>query len=65
LRAISPRHPRTETLFQRFPFVDILVNNLGIFEPKPFEQDSDEEWRRYFEVNVLSGIRLSRTYLPG
>jgi len=55
----------TEALIQRFPFVDILVNNLGIFEPKPFEQIPDEEWRRYFEVNVLSGIRLSRTYLPG
>src|SRR5882724_8769291 len=55
----------TETLVQRFPFVDILVNNLGIFEPKPFEQIPDEEWRRYFEVNVLSGVRLSRGYLPG
>jgi NAD(P)-dependent dehydrogenase (short-subunit alcohol dehydrogenase family) len=45
--------------------VDILVNNLGIFEPKPFENISDEEWRRFFEVNVLSGVRLSRAYLPG
>src|SRR5882672_12012237 len=55
----------TETLLQRFPLVDILVNNLGIFEPKPFEDISDEEWRRLFEVNVLSGVRLSRAYLPG
>ncbi|PYM52889.1 MAG: oxidoreductase [Candidatus Rokuibacteriota bacterium] len=42
-----------------------LVNNLGIFEPKSFEDISDEEWRRFFEVNVLSGVRLSRAYLPG
>src|SRR5579864_1842104 len=48
----------------RFPSVDILVNNLGIFEPKPFEQISDDDWRRFFEVNVLSGVRLSRHYLP-
>jgi len=52
-------------LFQRFPAVDILVNNLGIFEPKPFDQIPDEEWRKFFEVNVLSGVRLSRAYLPG
>jgi len=44
--------------------VDILVNNLGIFEPKVFEQISDEDWRRFFEVNVLSGVRLSRHHLP-
>src|SRR6185295_11924947 len=55
----------TETLLQRFPLVDILVNNLGIFEPKSFGDISDEEWRRFFEVNVLSGVRLSRAYLPG
>jgi NAD(P)-dependent dehydrogenase (short-subunit alcohol dehydrogenase family) len=42
--------------------VDILVNNLGIFEPKPFNEISDDEWRRFFEVNVLSGVRLSRAY---
>src|SRR6266481_2550479 len=54
-----------ETLLQRFPLVDILVNSLGIFEPKPFEDISDEDWRRFFEVNVLSGVRLSRAYLPG
>src|SRR6266480_3909312 len=55
----------TETLLERFPFVDILVNNLGIFEPKPFEDIPDDDWRRFFEVNVLSGVRLSRVYLPG
>jgi NAD(P)-dependent dehydrogenase (short-subunit alcohol dehydrogenase family) len=51
--------------FQKFPDVDILVNNLGIFEPKPFEDIPDEEWLKFFEVNVLSGVRLSRHYLPG
>ena len=50
---------------QKFPDVDILVNNLGIFEPKPFEQIPDEDWVRFFDVNVLSGVRLSRHYLPG
>jgi len=47
----------------RFPSVDILVNNLGIFEPKPFEQITDDDWRRFFEVNVMSGVRLSRHYI--
>ncbi|KAB0667694.1 SDR family oxidoreductase [Oryzomonas japonica] len=54
-----------DRLRQRVPSLDILVNNLGIYEPKPFEEISDEEWRRFFEVNVLSGIRLARAYLPG
>ena len=44
--------------------VDILVNNLGIFEPKLFPEITDEDWLRFFEVNVLSGVRLSRFYLP-
>jgi NAD(P)-dependent dehydrogenase (short-subunit alcohol dehydrogenase family) len=48
----------------RFPQLDILVNNLGIFEPKPFEAIPDDDWFRMFEVNVLSGVRLSRHYLP-
>jgi NAD(P)-dependent dehydrogenase (short-subunit alcohol dehydrogenase family) len=43
---------------------DILVNNLGIFEPKPFNAISDDDWHRFFDTNVLSGIRLSRAYLP-
>lgn len=54
-----------EALLKRFPAVDILVNNLGIFEPKPFEEISDEDWLRFFEVNVLSGVRLSRAYVGG
>jgi NAD(P)-dependent dehydrogenase (short-subunit alcohol dehydrogenase family) len=53
-----------EGLISRYPGLDILVNNLGIFNPQPFEEISDEEWRRFFEVNVLSGVRLSRHYLP-
>jgi NAD(P)-dependent dehydrogenase (short-subunit alcohol dehydrogenase family) len=52
-------------LIARFGEVDILVNNLGIFEPKPFEQITDDDWRRFFEVNVLSGVRLSRHYIGG
>jgi NAD(P)-dependent dehydrogenase (short-subunit alcohol dehydrogenase family) len=52
-------------VIERFPAVDILVNNLGIFEPKPFEQIPDDDWRRFFEVNVLSGVRLSRHYIGG
>jgi NAD(P)-dependent dehydrogenase (short-subunit alcohol dehydrogenase family) len=48
----------------KFSKVEILINNLGIFEPKPFEQISDADWFRFFEVNVLSGVRLSRYYLP-
>ena len=48
----------------QYPEVDILVNNLGIFNPQPFDQIGDDEWRRFFEVNVLSGVRLSRYYLP-
>jgi NAD(P)-dependent dehydrogenase (short-subunit alcohol dehydrogenase family) len=52
-------------LIDRLPDVDILVNNLGIFEPKLFEQISDQDWLRFFETNVLSGIRLARHYMPG
>jgi len=53
-----------DALAASFPDVDILVNNLGIFDPKPFEEIPDDDWRRFFEVNVLSGVRLSRLYLP-
>ena len=42
-----------------------MINNLGIYESKPFEEISDEDWRRFFEVNVLSGARLARSYFPG
>lgn len=52
-------------LVQRYPAVDVLVNNLGIFDPKPFEDIADEEWLRFLDVNLLSGVRLSRAYLPG
>lgn len=52
-------------LASEFPAVDILVNNLGIFDPKPFAEIDDAEWRRFFEVNVLSGVRLSRLYFDG
>lgn len=52
-------------LFQQVPQVDILVNNLGIFEPQGFFEISDEAWSRFFEVNVLSAVRLSRFYAPG
>ncbi|WP_247235479.1 SDR family NAD(P)-dependent oxidoreductase [Telluribacter sp. SYSU D00476] len=48
---------------QQFPSVDILINNVGIFEPKQFTEIPDEDWLRFYEVNVLSGVRLSRHYL--
>lgn len=54
-----------EALFAQLPAVDILVNNLGIFEPKPFEEIPDADWQRFFEVNVLSGVRLARHYVGG
>ncbi len=53
-----------QALVGRHPGIDILVNNLGIFEPKPFEDIPDEDWRRFFDVNVLSGVRLARLVLP-
>jgi NAD(P)-dependent dehydrogenase (short-subunit alcohol dehydrogenase family) len=53
-----------ETLAQQHPGVDILVNNLAVFEPKPFEDIPDEDWQRFFDVNVLSGVRLARLFLP-
>ena len=56
---------KSAELVREFPIVDILVNNLGIFEPKPFEEIPDEDWRRFFDVNVLSGVRLARAFLPG
>lgn len=53
-----------DEIVRRFPNVEILVNNLGIFEPKPFEEIPDADWRRFFDVNVISGVRLARLYLP-
>jgi NAD(P)-dependent dehydrogenase (short-subunit alcohol dehydrogenase family) len=52
-------------LVRATPNVDILVNNLGIYEMKDFAAITDADWRRYFEVNVLSGARLARAYFPG
>jgi NAD(P)-dependent dehydrogenase (short-subunit alcohol dehydrogenase family) len=49
---------------RRFPELDILVNNLGVYEPKPFEEISDEDWQSIIETNFISGVRLSRHYLP-
>jgi NAD(P)-dependent dehydrogenase (short-subunit alcohol dehydrogenase family) len=54
-----------EHFVARAPDADALVNNLGIFEPKPFLEIPDADWLRFFEVNVLSGVRLTRHYLPG
>ena len=54
-----------ETLAEVLPDVDILINNAGIFEPKGFFEIPDEDWSRFFEVNVMSGVRLSRAYMPG
>ena len=79
IKAIRDRHPGAtvsgfaadlgtaqgvEAFTRATPTVDILVNNLGIFEPRPFAQIPDSDWLRFFEVNVLSGVRLSRFYLP-
>jgi NAD(P)-dependent dehydrogenase (short-subunit alcohol dehydrogenase family) len=54
-----------ETVIAKLPAVDVLVNNVGIFEPKPFAEIPDADWFRFFEVNVMSGVRLSRHYLAG
>jgi len=49
----------------KLPAVDVLVNNVGIFEPKPFGDIPDADWYRFFEINVMSGVRLARHYLTG
>jgi NAD(P)-dependent dehydrogenase (short-subunit alcohol dehydrogenase family) len=54
-----------DALVAALPDVDILINNAGIFEPKGFFDIPDEDWTRFFEVNVMSGVRLSRAYLKG
>ena len=51
-------------ILAQLPEVDILVNNAGIFEPRPFAEIPDEDWFRFFEINVMSGVRLSRHYFP-
>ena len=53
-----------EDVVGRYSDIEILINNLGIFQPKPFDQISDAEWRQFFEVNILSGVRLARLCLP-
>src|SRR3989440_8294910 len=54
-----------EAVIAKLPAVDVLVNNVGIFEPKPFAEIPDADWYRLFEINVMSGVRLSRHYLAG
>jgi NAD(P)-dependent dehydrogenase (short-subunit alcohol dehydrogenase family) len=54
-----------EALVAALPAVDVLVNNAGIFEPKPFFEIPDADWSRFFEVNVMSGVRMARHYVPG
>lgn len=53
-----------DALIQQLPFIDILINNVGIYGDQPFEHTSDEQWFGDFEVNVMSGVRLSRHYVP-
>jgi NAD(P)-dependent dehydrogenase (short-subunit alcohol dehydrogenase family) len=53
------------TLFEALPEVDILVNNLGIFGPQPLLEVDDATWQRYWDVNVMSGVRLTRHYVRG
>ena len=50
---------------ERFQRIDVLVNNLGVYEPKPFEKLTDADWNAIIETNFFSGLRLSRTFLPG
>ena len=55
----------SELLTERLPDVDILINNAGIFEPKGFFDIPDDDWTRFYEINVMSGVRLARAYMPG
>src|SRR5204863_8628372 len=55
----------TAKCIDRMPSVDILVNNLGVYEPKPFEKITDDDWHSIIETNFMSGVRLCRHYLPG
>jgi NAD(P)-dependent dehydrogenase (short-subunit alcohol dehydrogenase family) len=54
-----------EAVIEKLPAVDVLINNVGIFEPKPFAEIPDADWFRFFEINVMSGVRLARHYLGG
>jgi NAD(P)-dependent dehydrogenase (short-subunit alcohol dehydrogenase family) len=60
---LSKADAAAETI-KRYPDVDILVNNLGVYQPKAFEQITDAEWSAIIETNFLSGVRMSRHYLP-
>jgi NAD(P)-dependent dehydrogenase (short-subunit alcohol dehydrogenase family) len=53
-----------EEFFKQVPVADVVVNNLGIFEIKPFLEIPDADWFRFYETNVMSGVRLTRQYLP-
>lgn len=59
------RAEAVDALVRKHPALDILVNNLGIFDPKAFEDIPDADWQHFFDVNVMSGVRLARAYLPG
>jgi NAD(P)-dependent dehydrogenase (short-subunit alcohol dehydrogenase family) len=54
-----------DAVYRQVPSVDILVNNVGIFGPKAFEEIDDASWEKFFAVNVMSGVRLSRAYIKG
>ena len=54
-----------EAVIEKLPVVNVLINNVGIFEPKPFAEIPDTDWYRFFEINVMSGVRLARHYLAG
>lgn len=54
----------TQAIYEAFPEIDILINNVGTYGPSAFEESTDEEWYRLFDLNVMSGVRLSRLYLP-
>ena len=54
-----------DTVAAAHPRVDVLVNNVGIYRPEPFDEVSDDTWQMYFDVNVMSGVRMARHYLPG
>ena len=54
-----------EVVIAKLSAVDVLVNNVGIFEPKPFTKIPDADWYRFFEINVMSGVRMARHYLSG
>ena len=64
-RPTSPPPTGAQVVFDALPDVDILVNNLGIFAPTPVLEIDDDTWQRFWDVNVMSAIRLTRHYLPG